>query len=313
MARTAKRMTKKQKEKLAGALLVVVLVSLALTIGLLVPSLDLPGWGDLFAPLNAPYSSVEGEMEVHFIDVGNADCTLVRQGDFCVLIDAGERGDRNRILQYLNDAGVRRLDLVIATHAHADHIGSMAAVLESIPTERMLLAYMAPEDTPTSATYIDMLEVLDEKSIPVEEAVPGAVYTVGEAQLQVLAPIEMSSDCNDMSVVTRLTFGKTAFLFAGDAEVAVEKDILNSGYAVQSTVLKVGHHGASTSSSAAFLKRVAPQYAVIPCGSGNSYGHPHTETLERLDGLGATVYRSDVHGDVVFTSDGDTVSIETEE
>ena len=120
-------------------------------------------------------------MEVHFIDVGNADCTLVRQGDFCVLIDAGERGDRNRILQYLNDAGVRRLDLVIATHAHADHIGSMAAVLESIPTERMLLAYMAPEDTPTSATYIDMLEVLDEKSIPVEEAVPGAVYTVAGA------------------------------------------------------------------------------------------------------------------------------------
>lgn len=312
MARTVKRMSKKQKEKLAGALLVVVLVSLALTVGSLFPSLDLPGWGDLFAPLDASYSSVEGEMEVHFIDVGNADCTLVRQGDFALLIDAGERGDRSRILQYLNDVGVRRLDLVIATHAHADHIGSMAAVLQSVPTERVLLAYMAPEDTPTSATYVDMLEELDKQSIPVEEAVPGATYTVGEAQLQVLAPIEMSSDCNDMSVMTRLTFGKTAFLFAGDAEVGVEKDILNAGYTLQSTVLKVGHHGASTSSSAAFLKRVSPQYAVIPCGSGNSYGHPHAETLKRLDSVGAAVYRSDVYGDMVFTSDGDTVSIETE-
>jgi beta-lactamase superfamily II metal-dependent hydrolase len=265
---------------------------------------------DSAAPAN---TAVEGELEVHFIDVGNADCTLVRQGDHTLLVDAGERGDGDDILEYLREQGVTKLDLVVATHAHADHIGSMADVLQALPVGRFLLAYMPEEETPTTATYLNMLEALDNKQIPTDEAKPNAVYEIGDARLQVLAPLQESKDTNDMSVVTRLTFGNHVFLFTGDAGTDVEKDMLQAGHTLQADVLKVGHHGSDTSSSEAFLKRVAPNYAMIPCGEGNSYGHPHKEILQRLNALGATIYRSDLHGDVVFTTDGSNLSVHTED
>ena len=257
--------------------------------------------------------TVEGELEVHFLDVGNADCTLVRQGEHTLLIDAGERGDSEEILEYLSQNGVSKLDLVVATHAHADHIGSMAKVINALPVGRFVMAFMPESETPTTATYLDMLEALDEKAVPIDEAVPGAVYEVGAARLQVLAPIEESKETNDMSVVTRLTFGEKAFLFTGDAGTAVEEDILASGYPLQADVLKVAHHGSTTGNSKAFLEAVNPAYCLIPCGEDNSYGHPHREVLLLLDKLETQVYRSDVHGHVVFTSDGKTLTVETEE
>ena len=304
----AKRRYNKKQKQLIGLLTAVValICFLVETVG--------PGWRRLTASVGLAPDTVtaEGELEVHFIDVGNADCTLVRQGDFALLVDAGERGDDDDILDYLNRHGVTDLDLVIATHAHADHIGAMAKVIEALPVARFVFAPMPESATPTTATFVSMLEALDGKQVAVEAAQPGAVYEVGSARLQVLAPIRESEDTNDMSVVTRLTFGERAFLFTGDAGVAVEEDLLASGYALQADVLKVAHHGSTTGNSTAFLSRVSPAYAFIPCGEDNSYGHPHEEVLAALLNRQSKIYRSDIHGDVVFVTDGKKLTVQTE-
>ena len=172
---------------------------------------------------------------------------------------------------------------------------------------------MPEDETPTSSTYLRMLEALADKDIPVDEARIGNTYEIGQARLQVLAPVRESDDANDMSVVTRLTYGKHAFLFTGDAGTAVEKDMLKTGHDLRADVLKVGHHGSDTSSSEAFLQQVQPRYSIIPCGEGNSYGHPHAKTLKRLEALGVGIYRSDVYGDIVCLSDGTELTIKTED
>lgn len=310
----ARKYTKKQKKYIRIAILTVVAISLLVELIGQIPGVGFSGWSDVavMLGLQEPSVTAEGEMEVHFIDVGNADCILVRQEDKNLLIDAGERSDNDTILQYLSDRGVDHLDLVIATHPHADHIGSMADVLESIPVDRFVMSFMPESATPTTATYLKMLEVLDEKSIPVDEAEPGSVYELGTARLQILGPLEETEETNDISVVTRLTFGDRSFLFTGDAESGVEKQLLNSGYTLSADVLKLGHHGSDTSNTTAFIKRVDPQCVVITCGEGNSYGHPHEEVITRLDKLGVPMYRADLCGNIVFVTDGESLTIETE-
>ena len=229
-----------------------------------------------------------------------------------MLIDAGDIGAYHDIMDYLNRHNIKKFDLVIATHPHADHIGEMADIIKTIPIDRFVMSYMPEGKEPTTKVYLSMLEALDEQNVPVEEAVPGETYTLGTAQLQILAPLSEDSDENAMSVVTRLTFGHRTFLFTGDAEEEVEREILTHGFDVKADVLKAGHHGSDTSSSEAFLRAVAPEYAVITCGEGNSYGHPHDEALERLEGVGAVCYRADIYGDIVFTSDGESLTVETQ-
>ncbi len=307
-----KRVKIKSWKALLATLAVLCIV---LSLGSLLPQSSLPGWGDIFTAtgLAPATTTVEGELEVHFINVGNADCTLIRQGEYAALIDAGEKGDSEDILRYLNAGGVKKLDLVVATHPHADHIGSMAQVLAAIPVEQFVMSFMPEEETPTSYVYLNMLETLDEKAIPVKEAAVGDVYTLGEAQLQVLAPLREDDDANAMSVVTRLTFGSRSFLFTGDTTTAVEKDMLSTGQPVRADVLKVAHHGSNTSNFDGFLRAVSPAYAFIPCGLNNSYGHPKQSVLDDLVALDTTIYRSDIHGHVVFTTDGESLSVRTEQ
>ncbi len=307
--------SKKTKKKIISAVSVAVLIfCLVIELGQLVPSLGIPSWDELFAnaDLASPSVTPEGELQVCFIDVGNADSILIRQGEVNALIDAGERGDGDDVLAYLNNQGVKKLDLVIATHPHADHIGGMADVINGIPVDKFVMSFMPEDETPTSATYLNMLEALDNKSVPVEEAKPGAVYSLGTAQLTVLAPISESDEANNISVVTRLTFGERSFLFMGDAETDVEKELLTTGRPLSADVIKVGHHGSNTSSSQTFLTKVDPDYAIVPCGKGNSYGHPHSEVLTRLGKMGVTVYRADVHGHIAVATDGKNLTISTQ-
>lgn len=287
---------------------------LALALAVIIAVELLFGWDNvlIWTGLKPSPETAEGVMEVHYIDVGNADSILIRQGDQAMLIDAGERGDNDDILDYFRAHGVSKLDLVISTHPHADHVGAMAKILEAIPVKQFVLAYMPVEATPTSAVCEDMLEILDEKNIPIDKAKPGTVYALGGAEVQILAPICETDDANDMSVVTRVVFGNHAFLFTGDAGKAVEKDLLKSGYDLRADVLKVSHHGSNTGNTLSFIKKVAPQYAVITCGADNLYGHPHDEVVARLHKQKASIYRSDISGDIVFYSDGEKLTIETE-
>lgn len=303
-----------QKKIMRNIAIIVAIVCLAVELIGYIPGVSFNGWSDISAALGLTNPSVtaEGELEIHFIDVENADCIFIRQQDKTLLIDAGEQSTYDRVERYLEDYGVTHLDMVIATHPHADHIGGMASVLERFSVGEFIMAFMPESATPTTKTYIRMLELLDEKNIPINEAKVGDTYELGTARLQILGPIEETEEKNDMSVITRLTFGERAFLFTGDAETGVEKQLLNSGYDLSADVLKLGHHGSKTSSSTAFLKRVSPQCVVATCGADNDYGHPHTEVLRRLEAMGVTLYRADVHGNIVITSDGDTFNVSTE-
>ena len=305
--------TKEQKKWIRIATAVIVAVSLLVELVGMIPGIPFNGWEDIGVAMGLLPSPVipEGEMEVHFLDVGNADCILVRQGDKNMLIDAAERDDQDEIIAYLIQQGVSKLDLVIATHPHADHIGSMSAILNRFPVDRFVMSFVTDEATPTTKVYTDMLTALDEHSVTVDEAEPGTMYELGTARLQILAPYETSDDPNDVYVVCRLTFGDRAFVFTGDTGTGVEKQMLDSPYTLRADVLKLSHHGSTTGNSEPFLYEVMPEYAVITCGADNSYGHPHQEVVDRLKRREIQALRSDIHGTIVFTTDGTELTVTT--
>lgn len=309
-----RKYTKKQKEIITALTLIVLTVFLLVELVGMIPGIPFNGWSDVGAFLGLSPSAVipEGELEVHFLDVGNADCILVRQGEQNMLIDAAERDNGEEIIRYLAQQGVQKLDLVIATHPHADHIGGMAEVINRFPVSRFVMSFMPDEATPTTLVYTRMLEALDAQGVQVDEAIPGDVYELGTARLQILAPYESVDDANDISVVSRLTFGERAFVFTGDTGKGVEKQMLEGPYTLRADVLKLSHHGSNTGNSERFLYEVMPQYAVITCGEGNSYGHPHQEVLDRVLRREIQPLRSDVHGTIVFTTDGTELTVRTE-
>ena len=310
-----KKATPKQKKIYISIATAFLAVCLLIELIGMIPGIPFNGWSTILEAcgIKQGYLVPEGELEVHFIDVGNADCILVRQGEHNMLIDSGDIGAYHDIVDYLNRHNIEKFDLVIATHPHADHIGEMADIIKEFPIDRFVMSYMPTGKEPTTNVYLSMLEALDERNVPVDEAQPGKIYTLGTAQLQILSPLSEDSDENAMSVVTRLTFGDRAFLFTGDAEEEVEREIMTRGFDVKADVLKAGHHGSKTSSSDPFVRAVAPSYAVITCGEGNSYKHPHDEALERLEDVGATCYRADLCGDIVFTVDEDgAITVETQ-
>ena len=247
-------------------------------------------------------------MEVTYLDVGNADCEIIRMEDGTnILIDAGTKDQSSHIIRTLKRKGIRKIDYLIATHPHADHIGGMVDVMDQLEIGTVVF----PSAVHTSKTYENMLQKIKEKQIPAVKAEAGVVLKEANPyKIQLVAPKknEKYEDLNNYSAVLRITYGSTSFLFAGDAEKLSENEMLH--YEIRSDVLKVGHHGSRTSSSERFIAKVNPRIAVISCGKGNEYGHPHSETLEVLKN--AEVYRTDQNGDIIIHTDGTTLTVATE-
>lgn len=309
--------TSRQKKK-RTIIVSVCFVVICLCVELLgrVPGTSFGGWVDVFSwvGLPQPYVIGDDELQVHFIDVGNADCILVRQGKHNMLIDTGESTQKQFVLEYLERHEIDEFDLVISTHPHLDHMGMMDSIIRNYPIGCFVMTRMPDGLEPTNTAYTSMLQALEDYDVSVEEAAPGQVYTLGGAELQIVAPHPLEDpieDANQITVVTRLTFGEHAFLFAGDAEVDLEERMVASEYDLSADVLKVAHHGSKTSTSPAFLRAVSPKYAVITCGR-NDYGHPSVEVIRRLLAIDAQIYRSDVCGDIVFVSDGNSLAVKTE-
>lgn len=245
-----------------------------------------------------------GQVTVDFLDVGQGDAILIRGGGRTVLIDAGE--SRARVDEQLIALDVGKLDLVVATHPHADHVGGMEVVVRSFE----IGVYLDNGLPHTTATYNDLMAALEEQGVRYKPARSGQHIKLGdEAMLHVLFPNETPlkdtrSDLNSNSVVLWLQHGTMDFLFTGDAEEPTEQALLAAGLPEGIEVLKVAHHGSSHSSTSTFLNALSPDFAVISCGSGNRYGHPDPEALTRLKQAGATVFRTDLSGHVRAISDG---------
>ena len=251
--------------------------------------------------------SASGTLEVYFFDVGQGDSELIRlPGGENILIDAGTSSTEDELVGELRSLGAETLDLVVATHPHADHIGGMAAVIDAFDVRQVVMPRISESDTPTTKTYENLLQSIADKGLTITPAEPGdELLSSGGAVLTVLAPNgEDYGDLNNYSVVLRLTYGEDSFLFTGDAEEASEEEMLSLDWPLTATVLKCGHHGSETSTSPAFLDAVSPQYAVISCGVDNDYGHPDAVTLEKLEAAGAEVFRTDLQGTILASTDG---------
>ena len=244
----------------------------------------------------------EGEVLFHFIDVGQGDAILVTTTDGNMLIDTSIISKREELDAYLKAAGIETIDYLVLTHPDADHIGNADYIIENYDIKNILL----PDCVSTSATFERMLTAMENSDANIINPEPGYVFYLGALQNTVLAPLDEYKDVNDMSIVIKAVFGDTSAMLTGDAEKYSEADIVErwSAEALDSDLLKVGHHGSETSTTDAFLEKVSPAIAVISCGEGNKYGHPRPLLLDRLEAAGITVYRTDVDGTIVFKTDG---------
>lgn len=237
---------------------------------------------------------------VHYIDVGQGDSELVCCGGEYMLIDAGEPSASDAVLGYLDGLGIDKLDYLVCTHGHSDHCGGLDAVVESLEVETVFTSPYAG-DSPSYEIFADAVYAAG-----LELTVPelGESYSLGGASFSFIGPLEDYGNLNDDSLVMRLEYGDTSFLFTGDMTAKAEKDLINDGAKLRCDVLKVAHHGSAGSSCYQFLYEAQPTIGVISCEKGNSYGHPHEETLSRLSDADVTVFRTDLEGSIVIFSDG---------
>lgn len=252
-------------------------------------------------------TQTEQALKMHFIDVGQALSVLVECGGQYMLYDGGNSDDGALVLQYLQSHGVQRLEYVFCSHAHEDHVGGLGAVLTALPAGHVYSPVTQAED---SASFSYFAECVSELGMQLEVPAAGTSWQLGGATVRLLGPLKQYEDnTNNTSLVLRVDYGGASFLLVGDMERDAELDLVDSGVDLSANVLQVGHHGSSDATSYAFLNAVLPEIAVISCGAGNDYGHPHEQTLSRLRDAGADVYRTDLSGTITVATDGANYTI----
>ena len=254
------------------------------------------------------------DLEIRFMNVGQGDCTIVECDGKAMIIDGGPADVSGFLYSYIrNDLKLRHVDVVISTHPHADHVGGLGAVLNAVPAD----VVYSPVTRWDSAGFRSLLRYADRQGTPVVVPETGDVLELGGATVTILSCIRDisgwgSTSVNDMSTVVRIDYGRTAFIIAADAEFAAEQMMLSSGLPLKADVLRIGHHGSRTATCEEFLETVSPSFAVISCGRGNDYGHPHRPTLSRLQKRNITLFRTDLQGNILCRSDGKTVAFSTD-
>lgn len=264
-------------------------------------SLGVLGYGYITAWLSPP--AFDG-LYIHLIDVGQGDATLLQTPTAALLIDGGDNHMGTRLLSYLQAQGVSHLDYVIATHPHADHTGGLIPVLQQLSVGTVMM----PGVVHTTQTFERLITALEQSNARVVESAVGETLYLGDAVLTVVAPHGRGyASLNDYSIVLHMVYGRLTALFAADAEAVSEREMLAGDHPLSAYLLRVGHHGSHTSTTADFLAAVDPAIAVVSVGADNRYGHPHDSVMDRLQAHGATIYRTDRDGHVVFRTDGVTL------
>lgn len=252
-----------------------------------------------------------GVLEISYLDVGQGDAAYIKVNDFDILIDAGPKSDSDKLMKQLEEKNIDDFEIVIATHPHEDHIGGMTKVFEKYDVE----SFYMPKVTNTTKTFENMIKAVSNEGLTAKIIKEGASFDLGEGcKIEVYSPIDESYDnLNDYSPIMKLTYGNKSFIFTGDAEKTVEKEVVEKySKELKADVIKFGHHGSSTSSTKEFIEAISPKYGIISCGVDNSYGHPHRETLSIIDEMGIETYRTDKQGQITITSDGNNIEIKTQ-
>lgn len=244
-------------------------------------------------------------MEVHFIDVGQGDSTLIKVGEHAMLIDAGDNSEGTAVQSYLNSQNVEKLDYVIGTHPDADHIGGLDVIIYKFNCKKVFM----PDVTSDTKTYDDVVQALKSKNQKSQAPKLGKTYSLGDATFTIIAPVkEYGDETNNWSIGIVLQYGENRFLFTGDAAKQAEDDMIDAGEDISADVYKASHHGSKTGSSEEFLDKVNPTYAVISCSEGNKYGHPSAQTLNNFRSRGIKTFRTDNQGTIVAYSDGSNIT-----
>lgn len=250
-------------------------------------------------------SAEEDLLHIYYIDVGQADSTIITCDDDVLMIDGGNVADSQLIFSILrNTLHIEHINCMIATHPHEDHVGGLAAALNACSVDRLLTPVLEYD----TKAFHSMMKYAEKQGTIVEIPAVGDSFMIGSARVDILGPLRFYENNNDKSIVCRITHGENTFLFGGDAEWAAEHDLVDSGVDLSADVLKVNHHGSDTSTSYVFLRAVMPKYAVISVGKGNAYGHPSEAVLSRLRDAGAEVFRTDELGSIECISDGTSIT-----
>ncbi len=298
----AKRKNKKQMNKLSLLISFIILLVLS---GLGLLGIDLPD--NLDRTAKSEYFN--NPLCISFIDVGQGDCSLISCDGINILVDGGEAEYSNTVLKYLKDNGIDYIDCYILTHPHSDHIGASLNILNNIECGKVFTTYFSEFNIPTSTLYENLIDTIYSNGVELVTVDAGDKYSFGELEIEIIAPIIESDDYNEMSIVFIASYLETRCMFTGDTTKEVEYQILDTDTDVDCDLIKMAHHGSTTSNSYSFIKEVSPEIALISCGKDNSYGHPHREIVAMLEEYEITYYRTDQKGTVVYYGDGKTMNI----
>ncbi len=259
-----------------------------------------------FLPSDVP--GEDSNFSIHFIDVGQADSAVLQCSGKTMIIDGGNVADSSTVVAYLRKLDVDYIDYMICTHGHEDHVGGLSGALNYCPVGKIYCS----QDDYNSTPFSNFKKYARQQNLEITVPEPFLSFEFGDALVEILGPQKKYDKTNNNSIVLKITYGNNKFLFMGDAETDAEKDMIDAGADLKADVLKLGHHGSDTSTSYVFLNEVMPEYTVISVGSDNKYGHPCESTMSKLRDAGTKVYRTDMQGDIVVTSDGENITVYTD-
>lgn len=295
-------MARKKKKKKRNQFLRIVLVLATIAYGLYLGDID-GTFG--FDQTQDVFEDVSSNLKVSYLDVGQADSILIENNEEAMLIDAGNNEDGALLVKYFEQEGINNFKYVVGTHPHEDHIGGLDDIIDNFSIECLYI----PDAITTTKTFMDVLDSLEAKNMTYKVPKIGDEFYLGDAKIEVIYTGTDTSDLNNTSIVLKLNFGKTSFLFTGDATSKTEEILLDNGADIKADVLKIGHHGSKYSTTDKFLSKVNPKYAIISVGANNSYKHPDDEVINKLNTNNIDIYRTDQKGTIIITSDGNNLNI----